>query len=356
VSQHGSPPRRPGRPPTPGRGGPGSGGRNSWDVPYDTDDPEDLPPWAGLGVHTRRPGPDPRQRPVPSREERDYRDPDSDAGGDRAVTVPRRERAPASGRGTDRGPGRSRGPGGHGHRGSRVRAEPEAGRSRKPLIIAVWGVAAVVVAAIAFVVINSLGGSPPRPRALPPGIVTTFQPGEFRAVPNACTSVTAATLDQYLSGTRRVVQPRSLFGHAQSLCVWTKDAPPVYRVLQVTVQAYAPSGLAGGNGSATANATGIYQQAMQGKLHPAKASHLPKATVTKVAGIGDEAFAALQVVKTPGDTTDLLTVVTRDHNVVVTVVLQGIDRSTGNRYGPVSPAALEAGAVAAAKDVIAKLY
>jgi hypothetical protein len=56
-----------------------------------------------------------------------------------------------------------------------------------------------------------------------------------------------------------------------------------------------------------------------------------------------------------GDTTDLETVVARDRNVVVTVVFQGPHAHTG-RYKPVSSTLLEAGAVAAARDVVANLH
>jgi hypothetical protein len=48
-----------------------------------------------------------------------------------------------------------------------------------------------------------------------------------------------------------------------------------------------------------------------------------------------------------------MTVVVRDRNVVLTAVLQGNSGHGG--YGAVSPAQLRAGAIAAARDVIAKL-
>jgi hypothetical protein len=73
-----------------------------------------------------------------------------------------------------------------------------------------------------------------------------------------------------------------------------------------------------------------------------------------VPGLGSAAFAALQVVLARGDATDLETVVARDHNVLVTVVFQGPHGHTA-RYGPVSPVQLQAGAVAAAKDILSKL-
>jgi hypothetical protein len=48
-----------------------------------------------------------------------------------------------------------------------------------------------------------------------------------------------------------------------------------------------------------------------------------------------------------------MTVVVRDRNVLLTAVLQGNSGRGG--YGAVSPAQLRAGAIAAARDVIAKL-
>ena len=84
-------------------------------------------------------------------------------------------------------------------------------------------------------------------------------------MPNACSAVTAATLSQYLPGRPARGRPESLYGSAQSLCDWTLDAKPLYRVLEVTVQAYAPSGLASGNGSATFAAKDAYQQALPGQ-------------------------------------------------------------------------------------------
>ena len=210
-----------------------------------------------------------------------------------------------------------------------------------------------VVAVIVAVLLASQGGSPAR-KTSGGGFVTTFEPGEFKTVPNVCTAVTPATLGQYLPGTRRVVAPHSLDGSAQSLCNWTLDAPPVYRVLAVNVQAYAPSGIATGNGSATSSAVDAYQQAMQAKQHPAKATHLPPALVTSVPRLGTTAFAALQVVLARGDATNLETVVARDRNVVVTVVFQGPHAHIG-RYEPVPSTLLEAGAIAVARDIVSHL-
>jgi hypothetical protein len=217
----------------------------------------------------------------------------------------------------------------------------------------IWGGALVavllIVAGVGYEYLHR-----PSPQPAPESLVTTFQRGELKTVPSACSAVTAATLNQYLPGSRRVVTPRSLYGSAQSLCDWTLDAKPLYRVLQVTVRAYAPSGLASGSGSATFAAKDAYQQAGLAKTHPPRATHLPRATVVKLPGLGSSALAALQVPSAGGDKTNLLTVVVRDRNVLITVVSQGPARARGG-YRPVSPAALQAAAVAAARDVIARM-
>ena len=219
-------------------------------------------------------------------------------------------------------------------------------------MIWVWGGAAVAVVVILVAVLFTLSGSPAK-KTSSDGLVTTFLPGEFQTVPTVCNSVTSATLGQYLPGKLHMVAPHSLDGSAQSLCNWTLDTPPLYRVLEVTAQAYAPSGLATGDGSATFAATDAYQQALQAKRHPAKGTHLPAAAVTSLPGLGTTAFAALQVIVTRPDATDLETVVARDHNVVVTVVFQGPHDHTA-RYGPVSPALLQA--AAAARNVLSQLH
>jgi hypothetical protein len=217
-----------------------------------------------------------------------------------------------------------------------------------------WAIAAVVAIAVAVVEVPRLLPHHPAPNPFG-NLVTTFLPGETRTVPNACTTVTAATLNQYLPGTRRMVVPHSLNGRAQSMCDWSVDAPPMYRLLDVTVQAYAPSGLASGNGSATNAAVDAYRQALQQKTSPPKASHQPRATVTGLPGDGSAAFSALQVPVAGGDKTDLITVVIRQRNVLITVVFDGLAHSPGGKYGPVSEPQLQAGAVAAARDILTGL-
>jgi len=235
------------------------------------------------------------------------------------------------------------------------RSRKAAARSRRRSRITwVWGVAALVVVVIVAGVLFLMGRHEAAPTS-DAGFVTTFQPGEFKTVPGACTAVTSATLNQYLPGKRRMVAPRSLDGNAQSLCNWTLDAPPVYRVLSVTAQAYAPSGLATGDGSATFAAIDAYQHALAVMRHPLRTTHLPVATVTPLHSLGTQAFVALQIVRTRGLASDLETVVARDHNVVVTAVLQG-PHSRSGRYHAAQQSELQSGAIAAAKNVVASLH
>jgi hypothetical protein len=242
--------------------------------------------------------------------------------------------------------------GGDGGGGLGFRRRRGAARARRTRLKRyIWGGAVVAVATIATVTLLQLGGNS-QPKASIPGLVTTFQPGELKTVPSACSSVAATTLSQSMQGKPRSLAPRSLDGKAQSVCDWTVDAPPVYRHMEVTLQAYSPSGLATGNGSATNAALDAYQQAMQQKIKPPKGTGLPKATMTQPGHLGAQAFAALQIVRARGNMTDIETVVTRVRNVLVTVVLQG---SHSGRYGPVNSSQLYGGAVAVARDAISHL-
>lgn len=338
MAEQGPPPPRPGRLPAAGRRGDArASGRRYWDEPAETD--EELPPWAGPGVTPRWADQEARQRRAHAREGA------GSHGGHAAREDPREARSPAAA-------WRDDGDQGGWAPGSRSRKAAARSR-RRSRITWVWGGAAVAVAVIVAGVLFLLGGNQPAP-ASRNGFVTTFQRGEFRTVPNACTAVTSATLGQYLPGKRRMVAPRSLDGSAQSLCNWTLDAPPLYRVLEVNVQAYSPSGLATGNGSATNAAVDAYQQALQAMRHPLRATHLPRATVTTLHGLGTAAFAAIQIVRAHPDSTDLETVVARDQNVVIIVVVQGPHARSG-RYHAAAQSELQSGAIAAATDIVRHL-
>jgi hypothetical protein len=334
VAQQGPPPPQSGRLPASGRP------RRGWSDEY-SDDDEEFPPWAGPGITPRWADHDERERrrlggrPARPTEPARAAEETRAAGGTRQtepVGPPDPPRQSAKG----------------------ARGRQAAARARARRTTYVWGAALVavlvIVAGVGYEYFNQ-----PKPAPTTDALVTTFLPGEFKTVPNACSAVTAATLNQYLPGTRRTVVPRSLYGNAQSLCDWTLDAKPLYRVLEVTVQAYAPSALAPGTGSATFAAMDAYRQAAQLKTSPPRATHLPKATLSKLGGLGNSAFVALQVPKAGGDATNLLTVVARDHNVLVTVIAEGPAR-TGGGYSRVPAAQLQAAATAAARDILAHVH
>jgi hypothetical protein len=225
------------------------------------------------------------------------------------------------------------------------RAQRAAARRRRR-----WLVMAALAAVAGGVIVAVLRpGSPAPPPVTPDGLITTFQPGELQTVPNACQSVPAATVQHYLPGRVSTASPLQVGGSAESACDWTLDRPPVYRLLQLNLLAYAPNGLASGNGSATDAAVDAYAQAEQSLARPARNSAEPRATVTPLAGLGDQAFSAVQVFRRGGAVTDVATVVVRYHNVVVTVTVNGLDHSNRGTYGPVSTAALSAAALAFAQ-------
>jgi hypothetical protein len=185
--------------------------------------------------------------------------------------------------------------------------------------------------------------------------VTTYLPGEYRSAPGTCESVSAATLGRYLPGRPIRAALPGLSGQSGNQCDWTLDHKPVYRLLQVTAQAYAPSGLASGNGSATSAAQDAYAQNLQAKTHPPRSTHQPPARITVIRGLGTVAFSAFQVIKAGGDTTDRVTVVARIRNALVIVAFSGLDHAGQGGYGPASPGELAAGAAAAARDVLARI-
>jgi hypothetical protein len=335
VAQQGSPPRRSARQPA-SRGASRSGGsgrpdrpgrapysdrqyrsdRTGWqsdDFPADTD--QDLPPWAGPGIYPTRPG------------RRELRPPD--------VEPPL--------------PGEAGGGGRSGRRAGRA-AATRLRRSRRK-VLQLGAVAVIVAVAVAAVLVIRERHTP----APVNGAVQALLPGEFRSVPNACTAVGAATLSQYLPGRPRKVT-HSIATSAQNQCTFTVDVMPVFRVLEVTAQQYQPFALASGNGSATNNAIDNFAQERQGLATPAKKSHIPKAAISTVAGLGQAAFSALQVFHVAGgDKTYRVTVVVRERNVVLIVALQALKSGTasGGGFGPVSVSTLKAGTLAAARQAAA---
>jgi hypothetical protein len=233
------------------------------------------------------------------------------------------------------------------------RALRAAARRRRRWLVLGGGLAVVVGAVFAVVLLTS-GGPGPAP-VTPNALITTFQPGELRQVPNACHVVPAATVQQYLPGTPKVASPLQVNGSAESACNWTVDKPPLYRLMQLNLNAYPPNGLASGNGSATRAAIDGYALALHNMQAPPKRSPAPKAAIRVLSGFGDEAFSAVQVFRVGGATTDVATVVVRHRNVVVTVTLNGLAHSNKGNYGPVSQSQLTAAAMAFARAAEAAL-
>ena len=211
-----------------------------------------------------------------------------------------------------------------------------------------------VAGAVTAALLLTRGSSPAQ--VTPNALITTFQPGELQQVPNACGAVPAATVQQYLPGKATVASPLPVDGSAESACDWTIDQPPVYRLLQLNLLAYAPSGLANGNGSATSGAVDAYDAALQNMQSPPKHSPDPRAAVTTLSGLGNQAFSAVQVFRVGGTVTDVATVEVRYRNVVVTVTLNGLQHSNRGSYGPVSMSTLSSAALAFAQAAEAALH
>lgn len=235
------------------------------------------------------------------------------------------------------------------------RAMRAAARKRRRWLVLTGSLVAAAGVVIAVVLLLLPGG--PGPAAVTPGtLITTFQPGELRQVPNACGAVPIATVRQYLPGKVSQASPLPVNGAAESACNWTVDQPPVYRLMELNLLAYAPNGLASGDGSATFAAMDGYDSALQAIGDPPKHSPDPRATVTPLSGFGNQAFSALQVFHEGGAITDVATVLVRYHNVVVTVTLDGLEHSNRGSYGPVSENALSAAALAFARAAEASLH
>jgi len=234
------------------------------------------------------------------------------------------------------------------------RAARAAARRRRRWLVMLAGL--VGVAGVVTAVVLLAAGSPGPAPVIPGGLITTFQPGELQQVPDACRSVPVATVRQYLPGKADVASPLSVDGAAESACDWTIDHAPVYRLLQLSMLAYAPSGLASGNGSATFAAIDAYDSALADLRNPPKHSADPRATVTPLSGLGNQAFSAQQVFRRGGAVTDVATVVVRYHNVVVTATMNGLQQSNSGGYGPVSMSSLSSACLAFAQAAEATLH
>jgi len=329
-------------------------------VPRGSQD-EEPPPWTGLPpVRPSRPAPDypmgswPTAAPPPPRGQEpvpDWVGPDAAAEDDAPPpyappgSVPPGSEPPWSAPPRDE----PRAPGGR-VLGGRARA---AARRRRRWLIMIAGLVVVAGGVTAAIVVP--GGPAPAP-VTPDGLITTFQPGELQTVPDACGTVPAATVQHYLPGQVKQASPLPIDGPAESACNWTIDRPPVYRLLELNLLAYAPSGLASGDGSATYAAIDAYGQTLQDLQDPPRDSAEPRATIVMLGGLGNEAFTATQVFRRGGAVTDVATVVVRYHNVVVSVTLDGLEHSNRGSYGPVSMSDLSSAALAFAQAAEAALH
>jgi hypothetical protein len=242
-------------------------------------------------------------------------------------------------------------------RGSDSRNDRRADRRKRRRLFVIGGAAAAVVIAVAVYFITDSGSGNSAGVNLG-GLVNTFLPGEIQNVPNACDAMPSATISQYLPGPLKTAEPPLNTG-ADSQCTWTLDRPPLYRVLEVNIQAYSPSGLASGDGSATFAAIDAYAEDEQVKQDPGPHSGQPKATVTDLSGMpgGNDtvAFEATQVFTVDGSVTDVDTVVVRYRNVIVTVVINGLDHASAGDYGPVTTSQLSPAAQTVARQVTGTL-
>jgi len=187
-----------------------------------------------------------------------------------------------------------------------------------------------------------LSQSSPRPSKY----VTHLQNGEFGAVPDACKVASASVLNQVMNGSPRTIQPQE--GKAQSECTFTVDASPVFRVMNVNLQALRASLVAAGNGSATANARYQFGQQRILWLKPPKDTAQPPATVTPMSDLGQQAISALQTFHGKTATKKVI-VLARYRNVLITVSVQG---HSGNGFGPVSVGELKSGALKIARAAL----
>lgn len=307
----------------PARGGrAGRAEREAWDRdPFSEADESELPPWAGPSIYATRAG-GRRMGPPTEQAEEAGATPDAiPADGAAPAPAPRR-----------RGRGRA------------AAARLRKSRRRVQILCGSAILVAVIIAVIAVIV--ELPS--PAPKS---SFISTLQPGEFKSVPNACKAVSASLLSQNVPGSARQVTP-SGSGSTSSQCSFTVDHRPVFRVMQISIQSYQPSLVVAGNGSATSGAVDAYSVAKQALVSPPKKSPLPKASVTDVTGLGQVAISALQVLHKGRTVTDLITVVARERNVLVTVSMQA--QARGGGYGPVSPTSLASGAQAVARAVMAK--
>lgn len=205
-----------------------------------------------------------------------------------------------------------------------------------------WGSVAAVAAVIAVA-----GYYLAEPNAPASPYVTTFQKGEFRGVPNACRIIAPSVLATYLNG-RPSKGVQTFPAAMKSECTFAVDAKPTFRELDITVQAYPPSLIAPGDGSATSYARYTFAETRLVLATPGKNTAQPPATITPLSGLGSEALTAVQFYRQRSKT-DLVTVLVRVHNVLITVKLWA---SVSRGFAPVAITQLRTYAVQAARTSV----
>jgi hypothetical protein len=346
VAQQGPPPRRSSRQLEPGYAGRSDRSsrpdrfrrserpdRAVWQEadPFGPEADAELPPWAGPGVDPLRPAGTLR-RPAHSR-------PDDE------------DLAPAGYRHAAGDPGQRSAEDRPPRAGGRRRGRAAAARLRKSRRrVYRWCGIAIVACVIAAGITALASHHSPKPALY----VTSLLPGEFKSVPNACSSVSTTVLDHYLPGPGRT-STSELADSTDSQCSFTVDRKPVFIVLELSAQAYQPFAAAGSGsaaGSATANAQDNYALVYQGLRKPPKNSPVSAAEFAALPGTGQRAFVAVQREQVSGGiVSDVVTIVIRQRNVLITVSESG--QESGHGFGPVPVSELQSGAEAAARDMLA---
>ncbi len=315
---------------------------------FSPDADSDLPPWAEPSLYRARPGGTQLRPPPSARREGRHSAPAESAEEDPVTGEPSASGIGASGIGAS-------GIGASGIGGARIRRHSRAAQTRlrkSRRRVYRWGgvaIAACVVAAGIAVLVSRPSPKPPLP------YVTHLLPGEFKSVPDACTAISPAVLNDALpAANRKIAQTAS--GGGESQCSFTVDKKPDFLVLEVTAQAFQPFAAASGDGSASQNALDTFKAARQSLAHPAKHSPIPPATITDLPGTGQQAFMAFEVESGSGTSKiddDVAIVTILERNVLITVSLQG--QESGQGFGPVAPAILQAEAQHVAGNMLAKV-
>ena len=180
--------------------------------------------------------------------------------------------------------------------------------------------------------------------------VTSLQRGEFRSVPDACTAASPSLLNSYLPPAGRT-KVQSLADSTDSQCTFTFDHKPDFLVLSVGAESYLPFAAATGNGSASQNALDNFVAMRVLLAKPPKKSPLPPASISTLPGTGQRAFVASQLEHAGKITTDAVTVIILERNVIITISLSAQE---SHGYGPVPVSTLEADAQAVARAVLQK--